>query len=244
MSIPTLDTDLSIIQKLDDYPNDIGGLSAAQLKAKFDEGVLALQTYINTVLIPALIASNVSFTPTAAINAETVQAAIENVQAQLAGISAGTIPNNTVGMEKLTKTVQNAIASGGGAAAAVTALSETVAQNVAATNENTTAIAAINTANVNRDAEIAKIGDKAEKSQGATFVLTVAGWADGKQTVAIMDSSTLIAFPRPSASTRRRRWRSGRRRQSAASRSTARTRRASPSPARPCRRSTCRARIS
>lgn len=185
MSIPTLDTDLSIIQKLDDYPNDIGGLSAAQLKAKFDEGVLALQTYINTILIPALIASNVSFTPTAAVKAETVQAAIENVQAQLAGISAGTIPNNTVGMEKLTKTVQNAIASGGGAAEAVTALSEIVAQNVAVTNENTTAIAAINTANVGRDAEIAKIGNKAEKSKGATFVLTAAGWAEGKQTVAI-----------------------------------------------------------
>lgn len=185
MSIPTLDTDLSIIQKLDDYPNDIGGLSAAQLKAKFDEGVLALQTYINTVLIPTLIASNVSFTPTAAVKAETVQAAIENVQAQLAGISAGTIPNNTVGMEKLTKTVQDAIASGGGAVSAVTALSEIVAQNVAVTNENTTAIAAINTANIARDAEIAKIGDKAEKSKGATFVLTAAGWANGKQTVAI-----------------------------------------------------------
>ena len=185
MSIPTLGTDLSIIQKLDDYPNDIGGLSAAQLKAKFDEGVLTLQTYINTVLIPALIASNVPFTPTAAVNAETVQAAIENVQAQLAGISAGTIPNNTVGMEKLTKTVQNAITSGGGAAAAVTALSKTVAQNMAATDENTTAIAAINTANTARDAEIAKIGDKADKSKGATFVLTAAGWAENKQTVAI-----------------------------------------------------------
>lgn len=185
MSIPTLDTDLSIIQKLDDYPNDIGGLSAAQLKAKFDEGVLALQTYINTVLIPALIASNISFTPTAAVKAETVQAAIENVQAQLAGISAGTIPNNTVGMEKLTKQVQNAIASGGGAAAAVKALSEIVSETVAVTNENTTAIAAINAENVNRDAEIAKIGDKAEKSKGATFVLTAAGWAENKQTVAI-----------------------------------------------------------
>lgn len=185
MSIPTLDTDLSIIQKLDDYPNDIGGLSAAQLKAKFDEGVLVLQTYINTVLIPALIASNISFTPTAAVKAKTVQAAIENVQAQLAGISAGTIPNNTVGMEKLTKTVQQAIASGGGAAEAVTALSKTVAQNVAATDENTTAIAAINTANTARDAEIAKIGNKAEKSKGATFVLTAAGWTENKQTVAI-----------------------------------------------------------
>lgn len=185
MSIPTLNTDLSIIQKLDDYPNDIGGLSAAQLKAKFDEGVLAIQTYINEVLIPALIASQLPFAPSTAVNASTVQAAIENVQAQISSAVAGSIPNNTVGMEKLTKTVQNAIASGGGAAEAVTALSKTVAQNVAATNENTTAIAAINAANVNRDAEIAKIGDKADKSQGATFVLTAAGWANGKQTVAI-----------------------------------------------------------
>lgn len=185
MSIPTLDTDLSIIQKLDDYPNDIGGLSATQLKAKFDEGVLALQTYINTVLIPALIASNVSFTPTAAVKAETVQAAIENVQAQLAGISAGTIPNNTIGMEKLTKTVQNAITSGGSASADVAALSKIVTQNVAATSENAAAISSINAANVTRDAEISKIAGKAEKSKGATFVLTAAGWAEGKQTVAI-----------------------------------------------------------
>ena len=185
MSIPTLDTDLSIIQKLDDYPNDVGGLSAAQLKAKFDEGGLALQVYINTVLIPALIASNLPFTPTAAVNAATIQAAIENVQAQLAGISAGSIPNNTVGMEKLTKQVQDAIASGGSASASISALSETVSQNVTATSENTAAIATINAANMTRDAEIAKIAGKAEKSQGATFVLTVAGWTEGKQTVAI-----------------------------------------------------------
>lgn len=185
MSIPTLDSDLSIIQKLDDYPNDIGGLSAAQLKAKFDEGVLALQTYINTVLIPALIAEQLPFTATTAINASTIQAAIENVQAQLASAVAGTIPNNTVGMEKLTKTVQNAIASGGSAATAVASLSEVVAQNVAATTENTTAIAAINAANVARDAEISKISGKAELSQGATFVLTAADWSEGKQTVAI-----------------------------------------------------------
>ena len=185
MSIPTLDTDLSIIQKLDDYPNDVGGLSAAELKAKFDEGGLALQVYINTVLIPALIASNLPFTPTAAVNAATIQAAIENVQAQLAGISAGSIPNNTVGMEKLTKQVQDAIASGGSASASISALSETVSKNVTATSENTASIAAINAANVTRDAEIAKIAGKAEKSKGATFVLTAAGWMENKQTVAI-----------------------------------------------------------
>ena len=185
MSIPTLDTDLSIIQKLDDYPNDVGGLSAAQLKAKFDEGALALQAYINNVLIPALIASNLPFTPTAAVNAATIQAAIENVQAQLAGISAGSIPNNTVGMEKLTKQVQDAIASGGSASASISALSETVSKNVTATSENTASIAAINAANVTRDAEIAKIAGKAEKSKGATFVLTAAGWMENKQTVVI-----------------------------------------------------------
>ena len=185
MSIPTLDTDLSIIQKLDDYPNDVAGLSAAQLKAKFDEGGLALQVYINTVLIPALIASNLPFTPTAAVNAATIQAAIENVQAQLAGISAGSIPNNTVGMEKLTKQVQDAIASGGSASASIEALSESVTQNIAATSKNTASIAAIDAANGTRDAESEKIADKAEKSQGATCVLTAAGWTENKQTVAI-----------------------------------------------------------
>ena len=32
-----LNGDLNIIQKLDDEPNDVGGLTSAQLKAKFDE---------------------------------------------------------------------------------------------------------------------------------------------------------------------------------------------------------------
>ena len=147
MSIPTLDTDLSIIQKLDDYPNDVGGLSAAQLKAKFDEGGLVLQVYINTVLIPALIASNLPFTPTAAVNAATIQAAIENVQAQLAGISAGSIPNNTVGMEKLTKQVQDAINAGGSAGTAIVTLQETVVKLLDQTRENSRDISTIKSEN-------------------------------------------------------------------------------------------------
>lgn len=185
MSIPTLNTDLSIIQKLDDYPNDVGGLSAAELKAKFDEGSLAVQTYINTVLIPALVAANVPFTPSQAINETSIQAAIENVQKQIANSVAGAIPNNTIGLEKMTVSLQKTITSGGAASTAVAALTEVVAGHTTAIGENTTAIAAINTANTARDAEIAKIGGKAEKSKGATFVLTVAGWTENKQTVAI-----------------------------------------------------------
>lgn len=185
MSIPTLDTDLSIIQKLDDYPNDVGGLSASELKAKFDEGVLALQTYINTVLIPALLAEKLPFSPTQAINADTIQAAIENVQKQIANSVAGAIPNNTIGLEKMTASLQKTITSGGAASTAVAALTEVVAENTTAIGENTAAITSINKANTARDAEISKIGGKAEKSQGATFILAASGWTDGKQTVAI-----------------------------------------------------------
>lgn len=46
--------DMNIIAKLDDEPNDVGGLTAAQLKAKFDEGGVALKEYINAVLLPEL----------------------------------------------------------------------------------------------------------------------------------------------------------------------------------------------
>lgn len=58
LEIQLLDGDLAIIQKLDDEPNDVGGLSAQELKAKFDEGGLAIQKYINETLIPAVLAED------------------------------------------------------------------------------------------------------------------------------------------------------------------------------------------
>lgn len=54
LQIPSLDEDLNIIQKLDDEPNDVGGLSAAELKAKFDEAGLQIQNYLNETLLPAI----------------------------------------------------------------------------------------------------------------------------------------------------------------------------------------------
>ena len=59
MSLPTLDDNLNIIQQLDDEPNDVGGLTAAELKAKFDQGGKAIQTYLNEVLLPALEAAGI-----------------------------------------------------------------------------------------------------------------------------------------------------------------------------------------
>lgn len=55
IQIDPITKDMNIIQKLDDEPNDVGGLTAAQLKAKFDEGGIALKNYINDSLIPQVL---------------------------------------------------------------------------------------------------------------------------------------------------------------------------------------------
>ena len=52
--IPFMEDDVDVIQKLDDEPNDVGGLSAAELKAKFDEAGNIIKGYINNTLVPQL----------------------------------------------------------------------------------------------------------------------------------------------------------------------------------------------
>lgn len=52
--IPGIDFDMDIIQKLDDEPNDVGGLTAAELKAEFDKAGNLIKSYINETLLPAI----------------------------------------------------------------------------------------------------------------------------------------------------------------------------------------------
>lgn len=47
-----LTEDLNIHQKLDDEPNDVGGLTAQELKKKFDQAGLAIQEYLNKTHLP------------------------------------------------------------------------------------------------------------------------------------------------------------------------------------------------
>ena len=54
MAVTKFSKNMAIISALDDEPNDVGGLTASELKAKFDEGGEALKTYINGTLIPAV----------------------------------------------------------------------------------------------------------------------------------------------------------------------------------------------
>ena len=53
MAFPRFEADLNIIKKLDDKPNTVGGLSAAELKDRFDEAGVLLKEFINEQLIPA-----------------------------------------------------------------------------------------------------------------------------------------------------------------------------------------------
>ena len=54
MALKKLTADLNIIQKLDDEPNDVGGLTAQELKQKFDESGNTIQKYMNEQLVPQL----------------------------------------------------------------------------------------------------------------------------------------------------------------------------------------------
>ena len=79
LEIKLLDGDLNIIQKLDDEPNDVGGLTSAELKAKFDEAGNVIKTYINDTLIPAILSEDA--TEEARASAEAAREAAEQARA-------------------------------------------------------------------------------------------------------------------------------------------------------------------
>lgn len=112
MAIPKMTNDLNIIQALSDLPNSEDELTAQELKAKFDEAGLTIQNYINKILIQAIVAAQIPFNKTTAINADTIQAAIENVQSQVQEAATGTIVNGSVTKEKLAQALLSRIYGG------------------------------------------------------------------------------------------------------------------------------------
>lgn len=107
MAISKFNDDLDIIQKLDTYPNDTDGLSADELKERFDRAGNLLKTFLNEVLIPELAAENIPFTASTAVDAANIQNAIENVQAQISGVTLNMIPDRTVTRAKLAKSLDD-----------------------------------------------------------------------------------------------------------------------------------------
>lgn len=82
IDIQMIGGDLNIISALDDEPNDVGGLTSAELKAKFDEAGLIIQKYINEQLIPAIIASDATETARASAEAERALNEVERVNSE------------------------------------------------------------------------------------------------------------------------------------------------------------------
>ena len=60
MALTSLTDNLNIVSALDDEPNDVGGLSATELKAKFDAAANLIKAYLNGTLLPELVAAGVN----------------------------------------------------------------------------------------------------------------------------------------------------------------------------------------
>ncbi|MDR0861988.1 MAG: hypothetical protein LBN30_04340 [Oscillospiraceae bacterium] len=132
MAIREFSGDLNIISALADEPNDVDGLSAGELKARFDAGSNALKDYINGTLIPdvgdaleetindAFMASGNMPTGGAA-GSLLVKTGADNFAAQFVPlaevVSAATTPVSAAAKNKLAL-------SGGSAEEAVTALTD------------------------------------------------------------------------------------------------------------------------
>ena len=118
MPLTKLTASLDIVSALEDEPNDVGGLSAAELKAKFDEAGNVIKTYLNDTLTEEITAENVPFAAAGGREGDTVQAAVENVHSQIVEMAQAVIPNGSVTSAKL---ASSAVTEGKIAAYAVTA---------------------------------------------------------------------------------------------------------------------------
>ena len=88
LAIPAFEEDVDVIQKLDDEPNDVGGLTAAELKAKFDEAGNRIKTYLNETLVPSISETVAEAEKRAEAEAARVLAEEQRVTAEQARVAA------------------------------------------------------------------------------------------------------------------------------------------------------------
>lgn len=105
MAFPRLNEDLDIVVKMDDEPNDVGGLSADAFKAVFDMAGNYIKDYLNNILLEFLEgeagAQNIGISPVEGVNAGDVQRALEILKGQINDATAGAIPDGSITTEKL-----------------------------------------------------------------------------------------------------------------------------------------------
>ena len=117
--IPRVTDELGTVSTLDDRPNDTGGLTAAELKAKFDADAGTLKDYVNDVLIPFLegtsAAASLGIATISGFSADNIQTALEQIVQAMQEITQGSVADGSITLAKLAAEV-TAIALGGAAA--------------------------------------------------------------------------------------------------------------------------------
>lgn len=117
--LPRVTNKLGTISTLDDRPNDTSGLTAAELKAKFDADSEALKTYLNDTLLPYLesfaAAGQLGIKTIPGYSAATVQAMLEQIVTAMQDITQGSVADKSITLAKLAAEV-TAVALGGAAA--------------------------------------------------------------------------------------------------------------------------------
>ena len=201
LEITLLDGDLNIIQALDDEPNDVGGLTSAELKAKFDEAGNTIKTYINGTLIPEILTEEATEAARAAAEAqrETNETQrIENENARIAAEQARVDETNGV-VAQANQAAQSwavggtgtregedtnnakywseqaAAAAGGG----VTSFKGRTGSVIPASGDYTAEMVGA----YSKEETDTLLQNKADKSVDFTVTLTAAGWADNAQTI-------------------------------------------------------------
>jgi len=167
VEIPAFDDDLEIIQKLDDEPNDVGGLTAAELKAEFDKGNLSAQKYINETLIPAIIADDLTEQARAQAEAERIANEIERVTNENTRTGAETARNNAESARVAAENARAASETERGNAEGARKAAETLRVN--AETERANSEAARKTAEQGRaEAESSRVQNEAARGQNET----------------------------------------------------------------------------
>lgn len=97
--------DMEIVGRLDDEPNDVGGLTAGELKEKFDEGGQAVKEYLNGTLLPGLegtgAAGDIGATPFGKVTGTNVQEQLRQISGSVEQVALGQIPDGSIGADKL-----------------------------------------------------------------------------------------------------------------------------------------------
>ena len=118
LNLPQLLADVENISALDDLPNDNDGLSAAELKAKFDKAGVDIKDYLNITLLPALetaimnAASGIT-TPGSISGDSIAENSITSdrlAKGSVAAVTSDTIRQYAVELRHLSQSLQNTLA--------------------------------------------------------------------------------------------------------------------------------------